>query len=76
MSIHGFSFASQLPENKEFGFEDLSAEKLLASVKPNYELVYPLIDLDMNHEYTDDEIMNALMRKRVEEICNYFRDSQ
>jgi hypothetical protein len=76
VSIHGLKFAAELPGNKEFGFEEYTIDKLVNMAQTHRDIVLALLNKDPDTIPTDEEIIIEIMLKRVEEICQHFRDSQ
>lgn len=76
ISLYGFSYGCQLVGNKEFGFEEVTKDKILANTKAFKDIVFPLLGFEPEAKPTDNEILNSIFRKRVEEICMQFKDSQ
>lgn len=69
ISLNGFTFGHQLPGNREFGFEEVTKDKILTNAWGFKDIVFPMLGFETDSKPTDNEVLDAVFRKRVEEIC-------
>jgi len=70
---HGFAWVSNLPGNIDFGFEELEIRCLVKNSRDN-KSAYSLLGIDSEKLPSDQEILSALISKRVQEVSFFYKE--